>query len=331
MSILLGCTVAVISSAVQSLGVTLQRKLYAHEPHYHHSNQKHRRNLWLAGFAMFISANILGLAVQISTLPLIILLPLQSIGLIFNSVLSCVLLDEHFTHRLGYGTLSIAIGAFVIAYNGATPTDPPGGSIDDRFADVWARLLAPAFVSWFAGTLLFCVAMQVCASRLRRSIARGFCYGIISGTLTAHTFLFAKSLVDVVVATIVAGGTSGLLRHKTAYALLAAMLGLIALQLSAFNMGLKQMLTSILYPLCFLVYNIFNLVNDLIFNSLLAEHKMSIAQFAWVVVGLVAVLAGVVTISWDAAFEEEEPKTPKRVLSFEQSQLLSSLNEGYGT
>lgn len=64
--------------------------------------------------------------VQLTTLPLIILSPLQSIGLIFNSIFSCMLLPgEHFTVKLAVGTLVIAIGAFIIAYTGGASTQPP--------------------------------------------------------------------------------------------------------------------------------------------------------------------------------------------------------------
>lgn len=114
-SILLGCGVAVVSSALQSLGITLQRKSHLLPIHItedggdggitdessqssdsnddniniYHKNYKLKKNMWLFGFFLFIISNILGSLIQITTLPLIILSPLQSIGLIFNSLLSC--------------------------------------------------------------------------------------------------------------------------------------------------------------------------------------------------------------------------------------------------
>ena len=89
---------------------------------------------------LFIIANVLGSIIQISTLPLIILSPLQSIGLIFNSILSCLLLPgDHFTNKLWVGTGIISLGAIIIAYNGnvnSTPSNSPLKPlppIDERF------------------------------------------------------------------------------------------------------------------------------------------------------------------------------------------------------
>lgn len=337
-NIVLGCSVAVVSSAIQSLGITLQRKSHLLTTHVH----RQKRNMWLAGFIMFLAANILGSLVQITTLPLIILLPLQSIGLIFNLILSCLLLPgENFTTKLGTGTVSIAIGALIIAYNGGIPPELPPAvppSVDDKFTSILEKLTKPAFVVWFSTTIVLCGILLLLNSKLDRSrkLLKGFNYGVISGTLTAHTFLFAKSLIDVVVETLLKSEGMSILHNLIPFGLLASMLTIIGLQLTAFNLALEQMLTLILYPLCFLIYNFFNLVNDLIFSSLLAEHKMSYTQFAWIVVGLVLVLCGVVTISWDSAFAEDPEsdyllRNDRKVdsnglMSFEQNQLLDSLD-----
>ena len=327
LAVILGCTVAVASSAVQSLGITLQRK--SHLLPHHHQHQR----MWLVGFLLFIGANVFGSLIQITTLPLIILSPLQSIGLIFNSVLSCLMLGERFTPKLAIGTLIIAIGAFIIAFEGALLPPP----LLPRFEQVLAQLLRPAFLGWFVATFVVAAALLganrvlaqhqrmrrplLCGVRaLRRALrfqfARGVNYGIVLGTLTAHTFLFAKSLVDVVVAAIVSRGLRHLFAAANAapWVLLAAMLAIIAGQLTAFNLGLSQILTSILYPLCFLVYNVVNLVNDLCFNSLLASGAMSYAQLAWVVFGLSGVLFGVVLLSWDSAFEAERAGSAEEIL-----------------
>ncbi|ABN66331.2 predicted protein, partial [Scheffersomyces stipitis CBS 6054] len=392
--IVLGCSVAVISSGIQSLGITLQRKSHllhitinkstrrSAPQHLHHRHQRYKRNMWLFGFMLFIVANILGSLIQITTLPLIILSPLQSIGLIFNSILSCLMLPgEVFTRKLAVGTVVIAVGAFSIAYNGNVPplvdSDPPK-DIAQRFDDVMAHLLLPAFMSWFIFTFVMVAILlginwlyltkkinqpnsinhtpiiPIVLGPNKYQFIKGINYGIISGTLTAHTFLFAKSIIDVIFESILQNTSSSFpLSNLTPYILLLTMLAIIGCQLTAFNLGLKQISTSILYPLCFLVYNLVNLVNDLNFNSLLIDHRMSIAQFAWIVVGLIAVLCGVVIISWDSAFgtappteletiniEDEDllymkfPYTtaskvstiPDEVLSYEQSQLLRSMD-----
>ncbi|CAN3373665.1 hypothetical protein DIURU_005469 [Diutina rugosa] len=309
--ILLGCIVAVVSSAIQSLGITFQRKSHIDIGAPHYRNQ----TLWFMGFAMFIVANVLGSLIQISTLPLIILSPLQSIGLIFNSVFSCMLLNESFTPKLGWGTAVIAVGATIIAYNGQTPEH------HDSLKIVVDKLLRPAFFSWFIVTIAVVIILFAFNYWLIRSrVVRGFIFGIISGILTAHTFLFAKSIVDSVISSL-----KSALGNPVCYILLLLMLTIIGFQLTAFNLGLKQLSTSILYPFCFFVFNLVNLINDVVFNSV----PMS-SSLVWVIIGLVAVLIGVLLISWDSVDEEEararerEPLVRKRVLSYEQSQLMNS-------
>lgn len=281
--------------------------------------------MWFFGFILFIIANILGSLIQITTLPLIILSPLQSIGLIFNSILSCMLLPgETFTRKLAIGTAIIAVGAFIIAYNGNTEQAVVPGDTDEKFAMIISKLTLPMFLSWFILTFLFiaCLLFVNWVITKRRNhlklkrqtrntvkllnyyqFTKGVNYGIISGTLTAHTFLFAKSLIDTIVETILSKSHfKQITTNLTPYFLLIVMLSIIGCQLTAFNLGLSQILTSILYPLCFLVYNLCNLINDVSFNSLIGDHKMSLKGLAWVVIGLFGVLFGVILISWDSAF-----------------------------
>lgn len=281
--------------------------------------------MWFFGFILFIIANILGSLIQITTLPLIILSPLQSIGLIFNSILSCMLLPgESFTRKLAIGTAIIAVGAFIIAYNGNTEQAEAPGDADEKFAMIISKLTLPMFLSWFILTFLFiaCLLFVNWVITKRRNhlklkrqtrntvkllnyyqFTKGVNYGVISGTLTAHTFLFAKSLIDTIVETILSQSHfKQITTNLTPYFLLIVMLSIIGCQLTAFNLGLSQILTSILYPLCFLVYNLCNLINDVSFNSLIGDHKMSLKGLAWVVIGLFGVLFGVILISWDSAF-----------------------------
>lgn len=304
--ILFGCVVAVVSLAIQLLGITLQRKSHINLVGYHRNH-----SLWFTGFAMFIVANVLGLLIQISTLPLIVLSPLQSVGLIFNLVFSCLLLHEPFTRKLGVGTGVIALGATIIAYNGQTDSG------HDSLAEVVAKLTRPAFFGWFTLTLVVVAllfALNCWLVRPRFRIAQGFIFGIISGILTAHTFLFAKLIVDAVILSLKLA-----LGNPQCYALLVVMLMIIGFQLTAFNLGLKQLSTLILYPFCFFVFNLVNLINDVVFNQL-----PMLSSLAWVVVGLCLVLVGVVCISWDT-IDDENKQLPlqKRVLSFEQSQLMN--------
>ncbi|KAI5969024.1 hypothetical protein CANMA_001941 [Candida margitis] len=242
---------------------------------------------------------------------------------------------EYFTKQLWSGTGIIAFGACIIAYNGSSNTEPPENGptpdINEKFKIILSKLLDSSFLTWFIGTFVFmmallvvnCVYLKKKTYQYRQNFTlkdaqnntlvlkfnknqfwKGINYGIISGTLTAHTFLFAKSIISVIMETIVKEGFAGVFKvsNIVPYLLLVAMLSIVGLQLTAFNLGLAQISTTILYPLCFLVYNLMNLINDLRFNRLLTDHKMTYAQFSWIVIGLLGVLCGVLVLSWDSAF-----------------------------
>lgn len=407
-SVAWGCTAALVLSAIQSLGITLQRKSHVlpaireardeleldvnqlenilpntslidqntsytsqivpdYETNRH--SHLHRRHLWLTGFLMFIFANIFGSIIQLSTLPLIILSPLQSIGLIFNSIFSSMLLPgESFTTKLIMGTGIISVGAFVIAYNGSAEDKGMGDiDTDERFHIVFQKFRRPPFLIWWIFTFvvilvlirvnfvltrrIHLLSLQKRGKRLSRSnkrssqlltLLKGAIYGVISGTLTAHTFLFAKSIVDVIVATLMERTTpKSLSTYVTSVLFLLATLTIVGLQLVAFNLGLSHISTSILYPLCFLVYNLVNLFNGVLYDELLLKQLMTILQLFLVIFGLICVLLGVVMISWDSAFGKQGAtikddadvllnakfpylQTPaQRVLCYEENELLN--------
>ncbi|KAF3993411.1 hypothetical protein FT663_00434 [Candidozyma haemuli var. vulneris] len=410
-SVVWGCTAAVVSSAIQSLGITLQRKSHvipiildhredveldhtvsddghtngsiplenrgstvSHHAHDYEANRHthlYRRHLWLIGFSMFILANVFGSIVQLTTLPLIILSPLQSIGLIFNSIFSSMLLPgESFTSKLIIGTAIISVGAFIIAYNGSADGESLGDiDTDERFRLVLQKFRRPTFLVWWIFTFVVILVLirvnYVLSRRIHQlslhkkgkrlsrnskkaarelTLLKGTLFGVISGTLTAHTFLFAKSIVDVVVATLLERATpKSSATYVTSALLLLATLTIVAMQLVAFNLGLSHISTSILYPLCFLVYNLVNLFNGVLYDELLSKNLMTIPQLLLVVLGLIGVLLGVVMISWDSAFGVHEPisddsdvllnaKFPylqassHRVLSYEENELLKSIH-----
>ena len=96
----IGILVGLISTSVQSLGLTLQRKSHILEdekaPHVAR-RPPHRRRRWQLGMAMFIVSNLLGSTIQITTLPLPVLSTLQASGLVFNSICATLILGEPFT------------------------------------------------------------------------------------------------------------------------------------------------------------------------------------------------------------------------------------------
>ena len=97
----------------------------------------------------------------------------------------------------------------------------------------------------------------------RMRLFRGMAYGAVSGILSAHSLLVAKSAVELLVRTIVD-------RHNEfdrwqSWMILLGLLALALTQLYYLHRGLKLCSTSILYPFVFCVYNIIAILDGLIY------------------------------------------------------------------
>ncbi|KZV82046.1 hypothetical protein EXIGLDRAFT_779031 [Exidia glandulosa HHB12029] len=133
-SVAVGIIIGLLSSVVQSLGLTIQRKSHVLEELLPEQRRRpeHRRPLWLIGFAIFISSNVLGSVFQIAALPVVILAPLGAVSLLWNAVFARLLLGDVFTSIMAIGTALIAIGAVLIAVFGVVPE--PNHSLEDLLA-----------------------------------------------------------------------------------------------------------------------------------------------------------------------------------------------------
>ncbi|KZP31353.1 hypothetical protein FIBSPDRAFT_945366 [Athelia psychrophila] len=155
-SIPLGILIGLLASFVQSLGLTVQRKSHVLNGQLPESQQKveHRRPLWLIGFAIFISSNIIGSLVQIASLPVVILAPLGAVSLLWNAFFARFILGDVFSPWMILGTLFIAGGAVLIAIFGIVPE--PTRSLEDLL-ELFRR---PAFVAYFSllgATVVVCL------------------------------------------------------------------------------------------------------------------------------------------------------------------------------
>ncbi|KAG9000069.1 hypothetical protein FRB94_005648 [Tulasnella sp. JGI-2019a] len=145
-SIGVGITVGLLAAFIQSLGLTIQRKSHVLNQEAPESEQKveHRRPLWLLGFGIFISSNILGSIFQIASLPVVILAPLGAVSLLWNALFARLILGDLFSKFMILGTLLIVAGAVLIARFGIVPE--PTHSLEDLLA-LFRR---DAFVVYFS-------------------------------------------------------------------------------------------------------------------------------------------------------------------------------------
>lgn len=232
----------------------------------------------------------------------------------FNTIFATLILGEPFTRYSFAGTLLVCIGAVLIATFGAI--GEPAHTLDQLLELLQRR----PFLTWMGGTAIM-VAMILIFSKLlkpcllgsrgkliaagpftlhtqrlqsRVRLFRGMCYGSVSGILSAHSLLLAKSAVELLVRTIV--DRVNQFNRWQSWVILLAMIFLALTQLFYLHRGLKLCSTSVLYPFVFCVYNIIAILDGLIYF-----HQAS--QLAGLHAGLIALgtfvlLGGVLCLSW---------------------------------
>ena len=179
-----------------------------------------------------------------------------------------MILGEPFTRWSLGGTILVCGGAVLIAVFGAI--GEPAHTLDQLLTLLQRR----QFLLWMAGQAVVVVAIMIgtrvfkllnprTAHTPRMKLARGMAYGSISGILSAHCLLVAKSAVELLIRTIV-DRINQFNRWQSWVVLLG--LGALALsQLYYLHRGLKLCSTSILYPFIFCVYNIIAILDGLIY------------------------------------------------------------------
>ncbi|KAF1999113.1 hypothetical protein P154DRAFT_437868 [Amniculicola lignicola CBS 123094] len=312
-SVALGVIVGLVSTSVQSVGLTLQRKSHLLEEEKEDDYDRrppYKRRRWQLGMLMFIVANIVGSTIQITTLPLPVLSTLQASGLVFNSICASVILSEPFTRYSLVGTLLVAAGALLIGIFGAITE--PSHNLDQLLE----LLVRRQFIIWMIATAVIVISLLAANFLLKRAyhhrppprirLLRGMFFGCISGILSAHSLLIAKSAVELLVRTIVD-------RHNEfnrwqSWMILIGLVAFALTQLYYMHCGLKLCSTSVLYPLVFCVYNIIAIIDGLIYFH--QSSRLSNRDAGLITLGTAILLGGVVSLSWRLDEGPIEPTSP---------------------
>ena len=310
-----GIIVGLLSTCVQSIGLTLQRKSHMLEDSkedYETRRAPYRRRRWQIGMSLFLLANIVGSTIQITTLPLPLLTTLQASGLVFNSIMASLILKEAWTWRTLAGTALVAGGAVLISLFSALPE--PSHNLEQLL-----RLLHyPNFLVWFILSLVFVVGVLIMDFCLRHFIAvhkrespkilliRGMAYGLLSGILSAHALLLAKSAVELIVRSL--ADRVNEFRSYQSWLLVLAFFVLALTQLYYLHLGLKLVSTSVLYPFVFCIYNIVAILDGLIY--FLQTDRLPPLHAGLIGLGTFILLSGVLALSWrlqdDDEYDSEE-------------------------
>ena len=232
----------------------------------------------------------------------------------FNTIFATLILGEPFTRYSLAGTVLVCIGALLIATFGAI--GEPAHTLD-QLLDLLQRR---PFLLWMGATTLLVVVVLLGTKLLkhflpssrakpsasghftprllrlqgRMRLIRGMSYGFVSGILSAHSLLLAKSAVELLVRTVVDGVNQ--FNRWQSWVILLGMIFLALTQLFYLHRGLKLCSTSVLYPFVFCIYNIIAIMDGLIYfrqvSQLAGFHAGLIA------LGTIVLLAGVLCLSW---------------------------------
>ncbi|KAI0403824.1 DUF803 domain protein [Xylaria palmicola] len=267
----------------------------------------YRRRRWQLGMGMFVVSNVLGSSIQISTLPLPVLSTLQAAGLVFNSICATLILGEPFTKWSFWGTALVSAGAALIAIFGAIPS--PAHSLQELL-ELLGRW---QFILWMSlqAVILLAIGLSIelvnhfknIAQNPKFRLARGLAYGCISGILSAHSLLFAKSAVELILRTIADGDNQFV--HWQSWMLVLALVAFALSQLYYLHRGLKLVSTSVLYPLVFCIYNIIAILDGLIYFR--QTDLISPLHGGLIALGTAILLSGVLALSWRLSDEQHPP------------------------
>jgi hypothetical protein len=264
---------------------------------------------------MFIISNLVGSTIQITTLPLPVLSTLQASGLVFNSICATLILGEPFTRWSLGGTFLVSAGAVLIAIFGAIPE--PAHTLRQLLDLMGSK----TFVIWMAMQALLVITiiavagsvsrMPSLASNPRIRLFRGLAYGCISGILSAHSLLVAKTAVELLVRTIV--DRVNQFNHWQSWIILLGLIFLALTQLYYLHRGLKLVSTSVLYPLVFCIYNIIAILDGLIYFK--QTDRLSVLHALLIALGTAILLSGVLALSWRLSDEQTQPAVTQSALT----------------
>lgn len=289
--LMIGVVAAILANATQALGLVFQRKAECSQlskavlagAEGSSGWEVYRNRRWQVGLVLFLVANLLGSVIQIATLPLIVLAPLQASGLVFNSFFSHLLLKEPFPM---VPTVLVCIGGTIMAFMACTFINTP---LTHTYEELCELATAPGFVRYFIWTNVVAMGSLVSSFVVNRRRVKGLLLVFTSGTWSAHALLIAKCLADVIAT-----------EWSVSLHTVLLFFGLVTLsltQLFLLNRGLSHLSTSILYPFVFSIYNLVTVLNSTMFyHDSLVPHT---AQFLYpgLFFGFVVLSLGVFSIS----------------------------------
>lgn len=127
----------------------------------------------------------------------------------------------------------------------------------------------------------------------------------LSGILSAHCLLLAKCGVELLIRTLI--NHQNQFNRYESWLIVISLVTLALTQLYYLHRGLRLVSTSLLYPLCFCLYNITAICDGIVYYN----YSLPALHIALIAVGTVILLAGVLLLSWRLNDENAQPSTPR--------------------
>ncbi|KAI8097113.1 uncharacterized protein BX664DRAFT_325594 [Halteromyces radiatus] len=347
----IGIGVSFCTNLIQAFAMAFQRKSHILNDQLYPVELRKpslRRPMWVAGFATYLAANIIGSVFSIGYLPIVILAPIGAMGLVFNALAARIVLGDPFSKRSIAGTLLIVIGALLVGLFGVIPE--PDHDIDDLIR-LYKR---PAFIAYFSVLETFIVTTILLSHyaesiyyRIERSgfqhggkwlgqwispadfkMCIGISFGVIAGNISSQSMLFAKSGIELIILTVVFKLNQ--LQYALTWILLIMMVVTAILQLYYLNKGLRLCDTVILIPLSSCAFNVSCLFNGLVYYN--QWSRLFWWQLLLVMLGVTITISGVLLLSWRSnSWGHHGPQVQEDTVVQQEYQHSSSSNPYYTT
>lgn len=193
-------------------------------------------------------------------------------------------MGESFTRWSLLGTVLVCFGAVLIAVFGAI------AEAAHDLDQLLALLARRQFIVWMIFQALLVILIIFGAKAVKYAhpgqsprfrLLRGMAFGSVSGILSAHSLLVAKSAVELLVRTI--KDRNNQFNRWQSWVILLGLLTLALTQLYYLHRGLKLCSTSVLYPFVFCIYNIIAILDGLIYfdqsSRLSLLHALLVSYF----------------------------------------------------
>ena len=255
----------------------------------------HRQLLWRVGLFLVILGSLADF-VALCFAAQSIIAPLGSLTLVFNTVLSPLLLSEHIGSVDVLATVAIVLGSS-LSVACADHRDRLYG-LDELFG----LFLKPRFVCYSLLILAVIAALyyhirylsSTSSSASHRKHIR-FCYAALAGIVGAQSVLFAKCVGTMVVDTVT--GRSLMFVHVESWVILALLALSVTFQIHYLNEGLRLFTASYVIPVYQSFWVLTSVLSGMIFFG---EYKGVMDQWGTAIgfpVGVIVVVAGVYVLS----------------------------------